>query len=576
MKRNKVTYCLMTMLPLLALTSATLVRLNQNHALALFIPCMAALMIITTISCHSKRLYPLATLSIALSMFVHLEATLGSNFLYGGDVQTEYLWLNLAMERGWQPEVGSNLATALSITVVWNGLSQLLHVDPIWFYKIVTPLLLSLVPLMLYFVYKHQIGSKRAFLAAVLLLSVMFTIPNSGFRMVTGEFLLALCLLLLLTVRVKTSVRVGLLVLSSVCLIFAYYAIGILYTYMLVAGCLVTLFLRHFNKKQLLLPLKYVAVVIAVVVVVTTFWYTTSGEGVVARSLWLIAHRQVTQVTDVAPAQDVQVTRGQAVAAAFGLDFGEVSIPGKGFRIVQFLIVFFIAVGLVGALIKLRTNKWNNEFIALSIAISFVLLTCVALPHLAGYWGMERFYQVSLFALAPFCVVGGETVFRLMPKLKSKAVLVVTLVIVVYFLFHSGVVFEVAKSDTLNTYDTPSRMILSSHRVDSPNWKQSEYELVQWYLDNTDEDCTVYGDAYALPLFGNLGILDKSKATLRPDTVVLPSAYIFLREYNTKTGELAYLKRNGECARYGHSKILHSDAWKEVHRVGQAVIYRSK
>jgi len=329
--------------------------------------------------------------------------------------------------------------------------------------------------------------------------------------------------------------------------------------------------------------LRYAVIVVAIIIATAGFWYSFSGEGVIPYTMTRIWRQQVSQplVEQPLPEQPaveqlVSHPREQAIAMAFGLDFGSVSLQGKSFRIIQLLIELFIVVGFLGAIVRLKVGRWSNEFVAFGVAISLALLLCVVLPHFSGYWGAERFYQTSLLMLSPFCIIGGETIFKLIPKLRSKAVLSTAVIIVAYFLFHNGVIFEVTKSDSFNRYDTPSRMILSSYRVDNPNWKESEYEALQWFLDNTDGEQPIYGDDYALPLFSHLEIIHEGRGNLAPDIVVPKGAFIFLREHNTKTGELAYIERVGEWAHYQHGKVPYSSSWEVVYSVGDAIIYRSR
>lgn len=607
MKINKIAYCLIIALPLLALVSASLVRLKDNYALTLFVPCIVALIaIILTKDNIPKSIYPLAIFSIALSLFIHTRATVGSNYLYGGDIQAEYLILNLAMEKGWQQIAGlSSLTSSLSITLVWAGLSQLLHIDPILLYKILSPIILSSIPLMLYFAYSPQIGNKKAFLATMLVTSLMLTFPYNGFRLVTGGFFLALSLLLILTTRLKLAIRIPALAISSIFLILAYYAIALLYCYILVVGCFLILPLRRRAGKQLLLPLRYLALVTVITIAIAYFWFSIPGGGSVKDTISRVGHEQMWRVeqmietpqtetpqiveesqTTPAP-QDVPEgtatqpdflnikTREQGIAIALGLDFGTATPQGKGFRVTQLLIELFIITGFIGAIAKLKTNKWSIELTSFSIAIFSIFLLYIALPFFSGMWGTARLYQISLFILSPFCIMGGETIFRFIPKLKGKATLLVAIVIIVYFLFHSGVVFEVTKSKALNQYDTPSTLILSSHRIDSPHWKESEYKALQWFLETIGEE-TIYRDSYTGQLFGHLAVDYKIVESLTSDTIVPQGAYIFLREHNTKTGELVYREEDNEWVHYQYGKIPYDDTWQLVHSVGQTSIYKVK
>jgi uncharacterized membrane protein len=63
---------------------------------------------------------------------------------------------------------------------------------------------------------------------------------------------------------------------------------------------------------------------------------------------------------------------------------------------------------------------------------------------------MTRFYHILLFFLAPFCVIGAEFIVKLLSKREKEFAVssLLLIVLVPYFLFQTGFVYEVTGSDS--------------------------------------------------------------------------------------------------------------------------------
>jgi uncharacterized membrane protein len=96
------------------------------------------------------------------------------------------------------------------------------------------------------------------------------------------------------------------------------------------------------------------------------------------------------------------------VKVAIGLDFFGQPIEGKLFRIIQYLTQALIVIGAIYLLFRHSRYKFTSEFVA-GIGCSFVLLfCCIFVPQFSHIINMSRFYQVSLFFLAPMLILGCE------------------------------------------------------------------------------------------------------------------------------------------------------------------------
>jgi uncharacterized membrane protein YuzA (DUF378 family) len=101
--------------------------------------------------------------------------------------------------------------------------------------------------------------------------------------------------------------------------------------------------------------------------------------------------------------------RATLVNTAIGLDFMEVPIEGKMFRIVQLLTQLLI---IIGAIRLAFFNHFNTtaEFVACVGSSAILLLICIFVVGFADLLNVTRFYHFSLFFLSPMFVLGCEAV----------------------------------------------------------------------------------------------------------------------------------------------------------------------
>jgi uncharacterized membrane protein len=175
-----------------------------------------------------------------------------------------------------------------------------------------------------------------------------------------------------------------------------------------------------------------------------------------------------------------------------------------------------------------------------------ILAGSIILPHFAAQINMSRIYHITLFFLAPFCILGGIATFRwLFQTLRLHRFqgnptflkLVAISVLAPYFLFTTGFIFEL-------TGATPTSQALSLHRADFPVLSSAETRASEWLANMAGDDFAIYGDSYGVgPLVQWSGYR----------TRFLPSAaqhihypsYIFLRHWNIAHNEVKAFRMVG-------------------------------
>jgi uncharacterized membrane protein len=576
-------YLFLFLLPLLAILGAHLLNLYQNNFLLLFfivvICCVVAMLAFDRLP---RNAYPMAIVMIGISLLLHI--TLISSQLSGYDIHTEYYYQNLVAQGGyWDFNVAGDVNTALSVVFLNPIYSLLLNIDAIWVFKVLYPLLFCLMPLALFHIFRQQIGDKKAFLAAFFLMAMttFFTEMTALARQQIAEVLFALLILLLIDRKLALNQRMTLAIIFTLSLIVSHYALAYICLYLLiVAWGIVALIRSRAGKRawgwlthkfgglpqitsQGAFPHKIMAVIVSVYLIFVLAWYGSIGQGTALKTIRQIGEYSVTETGGFFESTE----REALVLTAVGLDFPSASGWGKGF-------------------------KFKTEYIALSTGAILILLACIVIPRFSIHLNVTRFYHISLFLLAPLCVVGGEVIwhrasslaksfsFGLQVKRKLGRLSLPSLsrakrgdskkqshnaqnhyvnnvggnnstylrflalaILIPYFLFNSGFISEIRCPELHIPRDTPHSRALSSYRLDMPVFNQKEAEAVIYLAQIIDDDDLVYGDIY-----GRLLLRDRlfPQVELISDIEEVPQdAYIFLRTWNIEKQEINIVVQHG-------------------------------
>jgi uncharacterized membrane protein len=242
--------------------------------------------------------------------------------------------------------------------------------------------------------------------------------------------------------------------------------------------------------------------------------------------------------------------RASLVRTALGLDFPRASPMGKGFRILQYITQLFLIIGCFRLLFRPRNLRFTAEYIALSVTSVLLILACIFLPVFASLLNTTRMYHITLILLAPFCILGGEAIWlgvsSLWQKLRRRIEALefaedsqgyfkfVTLAVLIpYFLFTSGFIFEVTKNETTDVINEPYSIALSSHRVDLAGvcyWQ--DVASADWLAQNIGDESIILADSGGYLLLSERTEL-AGRITASFDMTKLPeNSYIYFRAWN--------------------------------------------
>jgi uncharacterized membrane protein len=569
---------LLVCIPILTVFGAEMLVSSGNNIILLLLVIIVSAILLCTLSERivPRVAYPLAVLAVSLFLLFH--TTFISNYIIGYDVHLEFYLANLTFNRGaWDLTIPHEYNAMLSVTVLPVIYSNFLNLDLNWVFKVVYPLIFSMVPLSLFVAYRKLTSSRIALLSVFFFMSIdVFYFAMLGLdRQMIGEFFFALLILLLVESKISVPKRTLLFIIFSAGLVISHYATTYLYLFLILIAFYLSRFLQRPGvERQKLLSGGLVLACVAMALI----WYV-----VVAPTPF-----------DALAATFNNIREGlltSAVAPGIsGLTPTHSTVLHSASQFLFYGMQLSIIVGLFGAMFLYKKIKFDELYLSMSILSFFILIFCIVLPSFAAGLVVERFYHIASFFLAPFAVMGilifydqilnfgrrlssfkfknglnfrgslsrilARVRLRSAPtadlKIRSVSLFIVSLVLVTFFLFQVGFIYEIAGA-------RPSSISLSYSRIqNNPTayldlWVATTPEedvfSAKWLSQNMNRDFNVYADnpstgrvltSYALfqtlyysaaSRFGNYNyVLSNNSVTPVGDS------YVYLRTLNVVYG----------------------------------------
>lgn len=377
-------------------------------------------------------------------------------------------------------------------------------------------------------------------------------------KQLTAELFFSLIILLIVDKHMSNIKRGLLALVFSASLIVSHYAMS----YIFIFYILLTWLLLFLIKQTRYGILTGTFIVLCVVMVIN--WYMYVGEAISLQKVVQIGGHVSANISDFM----LPTTREESVLKFFGMTEQVSFWHGMSANLYR-IAVLFICVGFTISLRRYWEMKFQIEYLVLTSLSMVLLFICIALPYFAQYLHVGRFYHVSLFFLSPFCIIGGKSVFVWVFKflraawMRMQAMrtpvkdlvhsandtvrpifarLVLLLVLIPYFLFNNGFIYEIT-GDPI-----PISIPLSWERYESSsiddvvrsfhNEYIFEYDVfsARWLSIFMNNENKVYGDLISrtriLPSYG----LIYPSEYLYPETEIKKDRYIYLNRLNVVKG----------------------------------------
>lgn len=516
----------------------------------LLILSIAAVVVLCMIGKIEEKWFPWLLYVSAAGMI--LTTTLAGPYLVGSDIHLEYYFAQLRAGEAVRP-----LAM-----LVPQGTSILSYVsNNIWAYKLVYPLAFALIPVGSYFIFRRWVSPIRAFLGAFLILSFtpfFLELPTIPKQMI-AEIFLMLAFWGTYKTHWPRRVRIPLLILCGMLMPLIHYSVGVLAVIIFGVGLLVSWIYRLPQRNGVL-------TVLAAVVVTGAIYFPSAQDGAVARKLCHLYNNYVPEALEVThpdylllpppegatpppaspkssllvptlpgisnpkPEQEASRIRlpwvtnpflgkGTLVRTLMGEHLAEANNWTRAYIGLLWLLVIFTAWGLW----QLRRTK---EFWIFGSGSLLIVLLCI-IPGWASILNLTRLAHVALLILA----VASVAVHRL--RYLGPLLLIL-------FLFSSGLVFEVTKQPNIENVTIPYNFSLSGPRLDFGTVVTEDDKAARDYV--IDHNLfPIHPDNYGAHLFSEvlgpigprLDLLVELPKTPRP-----LDGYVFIRSRNTQDGSL--------------------------------------
>jgi uncharacterized membrane protein len=443
----------------LGIFGALFVKYDLNSLFSLF-STLSIVVIVVLVAMSNRvpqRFFPLYILVIAVTL--QYSRTLSSPSLTGIDANYELYFADLVKSVGyWNPNFAiasvsqSDYYGMLSVVFLPNVYSILLNIDTVWVFWLISPFIFAFVPLGLYQLYKTQttLSSRSAFLATFFVMSfyAFFIDMATLTRQEVAELFLVLVTLLIMNWHSQNLKKGALLILFIGSMVVSHYAtsyIFLLFLTVLWVGSVLTA--PRNRQKRSLSTVSGTMVVLAVCV--TFGWYMYAAGGAPYSAFGASVGHVFGSLSSLFSA-----STNPSVVGGLGGGLQNLSLAHVLGHYWQIITEVLITVGLVLAILRRNPSKMSTPFLFFALGSFGILLIVIVLPAVGGVYNADRAYALALFFLAPCCIMGAAFIIgaasgwlRANENMASKLTsLCLIAVLVPYFLFNYGFIFEVIEN----------------------------------------------------------------------------------------------------------------------------------
>lgn len=512
-------------IPLLAILGTYLMNYYQCNILLIILIVLIALTVYFTVAYNliPNTLYPLVLFSISVSLLFH--KSLISSYLTGWDIHIEYYMSNLVVaDSYWNSQLPSNVNAMLSIVMFAPIYSKISGMDLIWIFKIIYPLIFSLVPVGLYRIFQKGINDQLAFLSSTFFISYFgfFVEMNQLARQQIAEFYFMLLILLFFDEGLNKVGRSILLIIFTFSIVVSHY--GLSYIYL---ASLVLVILTCTSYSRLIIKNHYRTVIssniVLLTIVFTLVWYmyisNSSSFNIFVQISNHILNSVNTELFNTNSVEGLQIIAKQEKSQLYLI-----------YKYLHIICQSFISLGLFFLIFNLKNFKFEKEYVFFCIVYYLILLCCLTLPYFASALNTSRLYQISLIILSPLCVIGGLFSLNLFCNIlgqygvrisKDNIVKYFSIFLVIYLFFNTGLIFELFK-------DQPYSISLN-RSLEYPCFTEQEVVGAKW-ISEVKNNNIVYANHYRNLLLRGFNP-DEKYGIFSSNLNIQKGSYIYLGKY---------------------------------------------
>jgi uncharacterized membrane protein len=357
-----------------------------------------------------------------------------------------------------------------SVSILPSVIALVSGLDGVSIFRFIFPVIYSMLPVLLYQVYRKVVTPRIAFGSVFLFMSFpsFYVEMISLARQEVAEFILVILSLIFLSPRIGESRSKDLIVaILTFGLIAAHYTLAYLYILLLIFGSAVS---AVFRRRDFALCSTET---LALTAVVCLAWYVTTAGGV---AIAILIQNIIRVTNGVVQGFLSQGTRPTTVTLAY--TFGGLAGPLHDInRVTLYLAQFLLLLGFVELLRKRDKSEGERKMLPLMTVAFGFLASAVLLPYFAGELQLSRIYSIALLFVSPCFLYGIQFLDSLvasarslvryashvrLPKGVSLKSIFTVAILLSYFLFSSGWVWAVSGDRATSTVLDYDQMFASS------------------------------------------------------------------------------------------------------------------
>jgi len=561
------------LIPFLAVFGTYLANFYHNNILLMFLIVILAVMVLLIAfdKFIPKNLYPLAVFIIAISLLYH--TSLISMYIWGTDIQFEHYLCNLVKINSiWDSTIHHNCNAMLSL-VMLSPIYSIICDTPIhWVFKIIYPFLFSLVPLGLYRVFQKQTDDKVAFLSCFFFVSLFVTYAELTqiARQQISEIFFALLMLLMVDKNMNNMKRTILFIPFAFSLAVSHYGLSYVFMFSLIVAWTMLYLNAQYKHEKMENNITSTFVLLYITFALTWYMYVSSSS--VFESIICIGEHIANSIfTDFL---NPEASQGLYLAVT-----KTVSPLHEFTKVVHIVTQFFIIFGIIALLLKRIEIKFEKEYVAFSMVNFIIYIANILIPYFSDQLKASRMYQITLFFLSPFFVIGGIMFFKMLTRVAGvswtnesvkSSLKMLSVILVIFLLCNTGFIYEVAK-------DNPTSIALSNLE-DAYVFNEQEVISAKW-LSDVKSGSRVHSDRFGWLLLCGMVYFDEVRYhDYLGDTKKIPEhTYIYLRSITVKRDRIKVKEESNTCyislqnSTFFNEVLIHRN---KIYANGGSEIYR--
>ncbi len=511
-----------------------------------------------------------------MSLAILISFNLRTNHIFGNDIHLEYYEFQVtARNMAWVPD--SLYSSCLSITILPTMISGITGLHGEMIFKFFYPFVLSLVPVIIFKIYRNWIGARLSF--AVTLFFIASTIyllqMPSLTRQIVALFFLVLAFSRLMKTggleriddsvqgkygsitrksRSQTIANKLLFFAFSFGVIISHYSTGLMFLGLLFFLTIIPYLSRlkdkltgslSNHKKRLSLSS------FAIVASLGFVWYAIICRVTLTHAINYLVLRTIQELSNfwILESRPLYALELVGISAKQGL-------PDILGLIIGNIIRAVIIIGLIAFLISARSRKgvWkefkiSNDFAIIGLVSTGVIVTFVVLPYIARVYNLDRVYLSLLMFLLPFLVVGIYYFSTLFKKIRRRyetvVAVILSILIISQLIYSTGLLHQATGNPrflVLNSYQDAAEFGALSPDARYYIFDQ-DVSAVQWISKyQLSEESDIVADHIGKLILSSYGLVQYDyDSVLREDSswyMNLSGIYFFLRGENTLFGRI--------------------------------------